>query len=346
MVERRNSFGKVSQASVYRDLAYYSAVTASEEDGVAAQTKAVLSQYDAMLADREHIVSAFVMLSHDADAAVFFRIWNAWIPQGHEPALTVIRAGLACGACVSVALNVALKNGIHRTRLEDGTGMLVRYQGVAYFSGRSIDGGRDTLEEQTKEVMRTYDVLLAENGLRKENILNGNIFVQDISMQDEYENVWIGWTYVGHKPSGTMVEGRPVLKRHQLELGLTFADEGDVLNLLRKNPGANCCRFVTYNGVTYFTGNVCKDESAVGLYEHTKGVFAQLQEQLDANGMKKEDIIVCNAFIKNIEDQAQFEKAWNEWVLPGHEPARTICGTRLLDDKFEIEFTITVACEK
>ena len=344
MVERINKHEVVPQASIYQDLAYYSAVIAPEASGTAAQTEAVLGQYDAMLADRRHIVSALVILSHEADYDAFRSAWNAWIPAGCEPALTVIRAGLAHGADVSAALNVALTDGIRRTRLSDGTGMLVRYQGVAYFSGRSIDGGADTLEAQTREVMRTYDVLLAENGLRKENILNGNIFVQDITMQDEYEKVWIDWTCTGHKPSGTMVEGRPASRRHQLELGLTFADTEQVLDLIRKNPGANCCRFVVYNGVAYFTGNVCKDESARGLYEHTKGVFAQLQQQLDENGMKKENIIVCNAYIRDIEAQKQFERAWNEWAIPGQEPARTVCGTRLLSDSFEIEFTITVAC--
>ena len=62
------------------------------------------------------------------------------------------------------------------------------------------------------------------------------------------------------------------------------------------------------------------------------------------NGMKKEDVIVCNAYIKNIEDQNEFERAWDEWVSQGSEPARTVCGTRLLSDRYEIEFTITVAC--
>lgn len=345
MIERIHKAGAVSQASVYQDLAYCGAVTAAEEQGTAAQTRAILEKYDAGLADRRHLVNAFVILSHDADAAAFFEIWNDWIPQGYEPALTVIRAGLTHGAQVAVALYVALRDDIQRTRLQDGTGMLVRYGGIAYFSGRSLQSGCGSLEAQTKEVMRTYDELLAENGLRKENILNGNIYVQDITMQDEYENVWIGWTYTGHKPSGTMVEGRPVQKEHQLELGLTFADTDAVLPLLRKNPGANCCRFVQYHGVAYFTGNVCKDEYASGLYAHTKGVLAQLQEQLDQNGMRKEDILICNAYLKNIDAQEEFEKAWNEWALPDQAPARTVCGTRLLDDKFELEFTITVACQ-
>lgn len=343
MVGRINTENNVSQASVYQNLKYYSAVTETKSEGTAAQTQGILKKYDEMLADRKHIVSGLVMLAHEADAEAFFTEWSRWIPEDEEPALTVIRAGLADGALVSVALNEALTDGIRRTRLNDGTGMMVRFGGVVYFSGRSIDGGRDSLREQSREVMRTYDRILEVNNLRKENLLNGNIFVQDITMQDEYENVWIGWSHVGHKPSGTMVEGRPVNKRHQLELGLTFADSGEVLAIPRKNPGHNCCRFVTYNGISYFTGNVCHDPDARGLYEHSKKVFAQLEAQINENGMKKEDIIVCNAYIRDVNAQKEFEKAWDEWVSQGNEPARTVCGTRLLSDKYEIEFTITVA---
>ena len=346
MVERMNTQNKVSQASAYQNLKYYSAVTAGEAEGTAAQTQEILRRYDEMLADRNHIVSGLVMLSHEADADAFFSEWNSWIPKNEEPALTVIRAGLAGGAMVSIALNEATTDEISRTRLNDRTGMMVRFGGVVYLSGRSVDGGRDTLREQSREVMRTYDNILAVNNLRKENILNGNIFVQDITMQNEYENVWIGWSHIGHKPSGTMVEGRPVNRRHQLELGLTFADSDKVLTILRKNPGHNCCRFVTYNGISYFTGNVCHDPDAEGLYEHSKKVFAQLEAQINENGMKKEDIIVCNAYIKDIDAQEAFEKAWDEWVSEGNEPARTICGTRLLSDRYEIEFTITVACKQ
>lgn len=343
MVKRIKGDGTVSKASLYGDMAYYSAVTVPEEQGMAAQTRAVLKQYDAMLADRKHIVNALVMLAYDGDAEAFFAEWNAWIPAGFEPALTVIRAGLAGGACVSVALNVAEKDDIVRTPLADGTGMLVRYGGIAYFSGRSVDAG-ESLAAQARAVMRSYDDLLVGNNLKKENILNGNIFVQDIDLQDEYENVWIGWTHIGHKPAGTMVEGRPVQKRHQLELGLTFADGDKVLDIPRRNPGHNCCRAVTYRDVVYFTGNVCIDPDAKGLYEHSKGVFARLQEQLDTSGLKKEDIILCNAYISDAADQPQFERAWDEWVVPGQEPARTVCGTRLLSDTFLIEFTLTVAC--
>ena len=116
--------------------------------------------------------------------------------------------------------------------------------------------------EQTKAVYRRYEALLKENGLRLENILNGNIYCQDITMQDEYEQQWIRWTYPGHKPAGTMVEGRPADRRDLLALGLTFADSPEIADVKRVKPAENCCRYVEYRKTAYFTGHVCLDADA------------------------------------------------------------------------------------
>lgn len=346
LVKRVTETPTVSGASVYGGMTYFGGVSA---DGVClkCQTEAVLNEYgrklDALGLKRTNIVNAFVMLDKNTDTTDFFTVWNGWAPKGSEPAMTVIRTGLPANALVELSLFVANEDTVERVQLENGSKM-VKYNHVAYYSGQNA-GGLMTLTEQTKAVMGGYDRMLAACGLKKENILNGNIYVQDIDMQDEYENVWIGWTYEGHKPSGTMVEGKPLDSEHLLTLNLTFADSGEVLDIYRHNPGANCCRYVKHNGVAYFTGHCCIDPAADTLYKQTKSIMERFVGIFAEAGFKKENILIANAYISDITLLPQFEAAWDEWVDRDNAPARTACGTKLLSPDFFLEFTLTVAID-
>lgn len=347
MLKRYIGEGNISKACQYKKVMYFSGVTAAGETTYV-QTKAVLEKYEGLLAEfnlcREHIINAFVIID-DPDADAFFTAWNEWLERDIQPAVTIIRAGLEGDAKVLVCLWVATDGEIRRVDLPEDGGKLVFYNQVAYFSGQSIYDGMTTLTDQTKAIMARYDRFLAANGLKKENILNGNIYCQVIEMQDEYEEQWINWTYTGHKPAGTMVEGKPLNKENLLTLGLSFADSSEVLDIERMKPGANCCRYVAHNKVAYFTGHVCADPNANDLYDHTKGVLQRFTEAFKEYGLSMDNIITASAYISDINDAPLFKKAWDEWVKPGKEPARNICATRLLSDTFKIELSIIVACE-
>ena len=348
MIKRIAENAAYTYVSIYNEVAYFSGLSSDAEESLASQAESILEQYDYHFADlnlhRDHIINAFVMMDTKDDPKVFFDILYRWLPVGAKPAVTAIRADLPGGNQISLSLYVAVGAGqIDRTELPNSAGMLVRYNKMVYFSGQSRDKGL-TLHEQTKNVMSDYDRMLVENDLKKENIINGNIFVQNIEMQDEYEQNWINWTYTGHKPSGTMVEGKPLDPKHQLVLGLTFADSPEVLALERINPGNNCCRFVRYNKTAYFTGNTCKDpENTKGVYDQTKAIFSKFCEMFNEFGLEKNNIIICNVFLQNIDDIGMFQKFWNEWTDSNEVPALTVCGTKMLDEKYDLEVAITVA---
>ncbi|OGO11710.1 MAG: hypothetical protein A2029_05865 [Chloroflexi bacterium RBG_19FT_COMBO_47_9] len=350
MVTRITGSTTVSQASVFGSIAYFGEVSASEQSSTSAQTEEILKKYETLFAEnglaKENTINAFVILSPHATPGDFFNVWNQWLSDENMPAVTVIRAGLTGTKFISMALYVACTSEIERIKLQGGyDGRLVKYNGMVYFSGQSRREGMKTLTEQTKAVMSSYDEMLSMYNLKKENIINGNIYVQDINMQDEFENVWINWTFAGHKPAGTMVEGKPLNKDDLLELNLTFADSPSVLDLLRIKPGANCCRFVKYHNIAYFTGHVCSEPGADDLYKQTKSVFQRFDAVFDEFGLQKENILTAGAYLKNIGNAPQFEKAWDEWVNGENPPTRLICGTRLLSDDFFLELAITVAYE-
>lgn len=347
MVKRYPGKDHTSRACEYGNLVYFSAVSAPEQTSLYEQTAAILREYDSMFAElglkKSAIVNAFVMLDTQ-DTEGFVHAWKQWVEPDCEPATTMICGGLEGGRQVQICLWAARTDAIRRVRLPEDAGMLVCYEGVAYFSAQSADGA--TLTEQTKAVYRRYEALLKENGLRLENILNGNIYCQDITMQDEYEQQWIRWTYPGHKPAGTMVEGRPADRRDLLALGLTFADSPEIADVKRVKPAENCCRYVEYRKTAYFTGHVCLDADAKDLYDHTKGVLRRFCKVFkEEYGLRMDRIISASAYISDIRQAPLFHKAWDEWFTPGTEPACSVIATRLLGDEFQLELALIVADE-
>ncbi len=106
---------------------------------------------------------------------------------------------------------------IQRIDCVPGMARIVKYNGVAYFTGHSARPGYKTLREQTVAVLERYDELFKIYNLSKENILVMNAYVADIKMIDEFNEElkkWLGDVY----PAGVAVEAKPMGDDNLLEL--------------------------------------------------------------------------------------------------------------------------------
>ncbi|MDQ0513338.1 RidA family protein [Ancylobacter amanitiformis] len=89
---------RMSQAVVHGSVVYLAGQVALG-DGVAAQTRAVLDQIDALLAaagtDKTRILTTTIYL---ADISTFGEMnaeWDTWVAAGHTPARATVEAALA-----------------------------------------------------------------------------------------------------------------------------------------------------------------------------------------------------------------------------------------------------------
>jgi enamine deaminase RidA (YjgF/YER057c/UK114 family) len=77
-------------------------VAADPAADITGQTRSVLSQIDALLAeigsDKTKILSATIYLPDIGDFAAMNAVWDAWVPQGHTPARATVEARLASPA--------------------------------------------------------------------------------------------------------------------------------------------------------------------------------------------------------------------------------------------------------
>jgi enamine deaminase RidA (YjgF/YER057c/UK114 family) len=106
-IERRHSGKRMSDIVVFMPagerLAWLAGqVAADPAANVTAQTKSVLAQIDALLAeigsDKTQILSATIYLLDIKDFPLMNAVWDAWVPSGHTPARATVEAKLASPA--------------------------------------------------------------------------------------------------------------------------------------------------------------------------------------------------------------------------------------------------------
>lgn len=108
-------------------------------------------------------------------------------------------------------------------------------------------------------------------------------------------------------------------------------------------PGT--ARVVIHNNVAYFTGHVAAGKQAT-LKEQVAAVFARYDELFAKFGMKKENILFANAYLKDISTfREEYEALLMEWVGTEHAPAGVAVQAQCADPDYLIELALIVAVD-
>lgn len=93
-------------------------------------------------------------------------------------------------------------------RIETGKTMsrAVVRDGLIYFSGHVAAGKQLTMREQAQALCVRYDELLNQYGSDKDHILVANIYIADINLKNEFNEVWNNWINQGCAPARLCVE--------------------------------------------------------------------------------------------------------------------------------------------
>lgn len=100
-IQRYHTGPRMSEAVTYNGFAFLAGQVADNAEGtsVAEQTKDILAQIDALLAelgtDKTRILSTTIWLADISTFAEMNSVWDAWVPQGHTPARATVEAKLA-----------------------------------------------------------------------------------------------------------------------------------------------------------------------------------------------------------------------------------------------------------
>lgn len=102
MITRIQPGARMSQAVVHGGLVWLAGQVGEPGDDVVAQTRTVLSQIDALLAeagsDKSKILSATIWLADMADFGAMNSVWDAWVDKANPPARATGESKLATPA--------------------------------------------------------------------------------------------------------------------------------------------------------------------------------------------------------------------------------------------------------
>ena len=108
----------------------------------------------------------------------------------------------------------------------EGTGRMsrvVEYNDTLYLCGQTAKLDGNTIEEQTKGVLKKVEDLLNKYGSSKEHVLSVTIYLRDMSLFQGMNSVWDSWVIDGLEPARATVEAKMAAKEILVELSVIAA---------------------------------------------------------------------------------------------------------------------------
>ncbi|MCP1659605.1 RidA family protein [Neisseria perflava] len=94
------------------------------------------------------------------------------------------------------------------------------------------------------------------------------------------------------------------------------------------------------NGFVFLAGMVPETASA-DVTAQTADVLAQIDHWLNQCGSDKTRILEATIFLRDMNDYAAMNTAWDAWVAPGHAPARACVEAKLAKAEWAVEIKVS-----
>jgi len=100
---------------------------------------------------------------------------------------------------------------------------IVIHGNTVYLCGQTCGDAEKGMKEQTKVVLEKIEDLLAKAGSSKEKILSTTIYVKDMSMFNEMNEVWDAWVSKENQPARACVEAKMAREEILVEMSVIAA---------------------------------------------------------------------------------------------------------------------------
>lgn len=110
----------------------------------------------------------------------------------------------------------------------------------------------------------------------------------------------------------------------------------------RYDSGPRMSEMVVHNGTVYLAGQIADDADA-DIGGQTREVLAAIDALLARAGSDRSRILRAQIFLADLADFAAMNAVWEQWVVPGHTPARATVQAALANPKWKVEIVVTAA---
>ena len=99
---------------------------------------------------------------------------------------------------------------------------------------------------------------------------------------------------------------------------------------------------VIHGGTVYLAGQVANNPVA-SVEDQTRQILEQIDTLLKECGTDKSRLLVAQVLLNDMRHLAALNRVWDEWIVPGHLPARTPFEARLAAPEYLVEIQVTAA---
>ena len=92
--------------------------------------------------------------------------------------------------------------------------------GFVFVSGQVADGASLGVREQTPEVLRKIDEILADMGTDKSRLVSAQIWLADIADYDVMNEIWNDWVGLDQAPARATVEAQLASPQYHIEISV------------------------------------------------------------------------------------------------------------------------------
>jgi len=110
----------------------------------------------------------------------------------------------------------------------------------------------------------------------------------------------------------------------------------------RIEAGPRMSEAVVHNGVVYLAGQVATG-GAMDITGQTREVLAAIDALLLSAGTDKSHLLRAQIFLADMADFPGMNAIWDQWVVPGHTPARATVQAALAKPQWKVEIVVTAA---
>lgn len=79
------------------------------------------------------------------------------------------------------------------------------------------------------------------------------------------------------------------------------------------------------------------------MQEQAQDIFAQIEKLLAVNGTDKNRILSANVCLRSMDEYGDFNAVWDEWVVDGFEPARSVTAAELALPEYRVKVSVVAA---
>ena len=101
---------------------------------------------------------------------------------------------------------------------------------------------------------------------------------------------------------------------------------------------------VSYGGLVYTSG-ITSTDLAGDITAQTQDVLKQLDDILRRGGTNRNHVLSATITLADMADYGAFNAVWDQWVVDGFEPVRSVTEGRLAVPEYKVKISLIAALQ-